>query len=257
MRDRGLFWRGLSLLGLVLLWAGVTRFHLVDPIFVPSPWSVLESSRDLAAGGELQTHVLASLRRVVIGFAAGSAAAIVLGVLIGASSRLLALFAPLVELARPLPALALIPLILVWFGIGETGKVMLIVYAVFIPVATNAMHGVARVPIQIRQAAANLGARRHRLIVKVLLPAAMPDIASGLIVAMSQAFSVLVAAELIAASVGLGYMIQEGRRFFRTDMVILGMAVIGTLGWLLIASLRMVSRILLPWHEDVGRERPA
>lgn len=238
-----------SVAGFLLLWELVARLGLVSALFLPPPEAVVRTALQIWATGELQKHVTASLVRVAQGFVLGGTIGILVGIWLGQSRAARVAIRPIVELLRPLPGLAWVPLALIWFGIGEGGKIFLIAYGTFFPVVTNTFDGVQGVQPHVLQAARSLGARPHQVFLRVLLPAALPQILTGLSIGVGLAFSILVAAELIAATEGMGWMITDARRFFRTDLVILGMVLIGTFGFAFIQGVVLVRRRLLRWYE--------
>ncbi|HBY95932.1 MAG: ABC transporter permease [Ardenticatenaceae bacterium] len=242
-------WRRVgSVVGFVALWYVVAHLKLTSPLFLPPPDAVLDIGLQLVGRGELQRHVLVSLTRIFQGFTAGSLVGIFIGILMGQVRTIRLLLRPSIELIRPIPALVWIPLVLIWFGIGESGKIFLIAYGVFFIVVTNTFDGVQSVDRQLIRAAQSLGANPRQIFLYVLLPAALPQIATGLSLAVGTAFSVLVAAELLAATAGLGWMITDARRFFRTDIVLLGMALIGLIGFTLVSIVNALQRRFLSWH---------
>ena len=238
-----------SVLGLLALWTLLTRLELVSPLFLPSPDRVVSAGIAMWQDGTLQQHVLASLSRIAKGFLIGSVLGVGLGLLVAEFRTVRRVVTPLVELVRPLPGLAWVPLAIVWFGIGEAGKVFVIAYGTFYPALTNTIDGVKGVKPQLVHCAQSLGANRLRVLVQVLLPAAMPSILTGLSIGMGLAFSFLIAAELVAATTGMGWMIGNARRFFRTDQVVLGMCLIAVFGYAFISAIAWVRRYTLRWQE--------
>jgi sulfonate transport system permease protein len=202
----------------------------------------------LSATGELEKHIKASLERVAQGFVLGGTVGTLVGIWLGQSRAARLAIRPILELLRPIPGLAWAPLVLIWFGIGETGKIFLIAYATFFPVLTTTLDGVQGVPTHVVQAARSLGARPRQIFLRVLLPSALPNILTGLSIGMGQAFGILVAAELMAATEGMGWMISDARRFFRTDLVILGMVLIGVFGFICVQAIVLARRRLLRWY---------
>ena len=237
-----------AVLGVFGVWALLTHLELVSPLFLPAPERVLSRGVAMWQEGTLQVHVLASLSRVVKGFVLGSAVGIGLGALVAEFATVRRMVRPIVELLRPLPGLAWVPLAIVWFGISEGGKIFVIFYGTFYPAFTNTVDGIARVNPRVINCARTLGAGRFRVFRAVLLPAAMPTILTGLSVGMAFAFSFLVAAELVAATSGIGWMIGNGRRFFRTDEIVLGMVLIAALGYVFIAGIVRLRRWALRWQ---------
>ncbi|MPZ88344.1 MAG: ABC transporter permease subunit [Nitriliruptorales bacterium] len=241
----------LPIAGFVVVWGLITRWEVFSILVLPPPSRVLSAARQLLASGDLQVHALASLKRVAGGFLLGSLLGVILGLGMAHSRFLERLLRPTIEMFRPVAALVLIPLVLVWFGIGDTGKILLIAYGSFYPTWTNTFDGARYVDPRLLHAARSLGCHRHRTLWRVRLPAALPNIATGLSLGIGTAFSVLIAAELMGASSGLGWMIADARRFFRTEIVLLGMFVIGMLG-LVTVGLLQAARDRIGWMRRAG-----
>ena len=236
-----------SLLGSIGLWWLVSAAGWVDQVLLPSPVAVLKAFLSSVADGSLLKNVVASLLRVVEGFLLAAIIAIPLGVAMGISRIVHGLIDPLLELLRPIPPIAVIPLAILWFGIDELSKVFIIAYGAFFPILVNTMAGFREVErVQVR-AAQTLGANRYQIFRDVALRSAFPFIIVGARLGMSMVFIVLVAAELIASSAGLGFMISDARYNFRTDQIFVGMACIGVLGFSLNMLLLQLERSLLGW----------
>lgn len=236
-----------SIIGALVLWGAFTVSGWVDRVLLPSPLDVLTSFVDGLRDGSLLRHVGASLLRVIEGFGIALVIAVPLGIAMGVSRVVRGLVEPPLELLRPIPPIALIPLAILWFGIEELSKVLIIAYGAFFPILLNTMAGFREVdPVHVR-AAQVLGAKRRHVFRDVVLRSAFPFIVVGARVGMGMAFIVLVAAELIASSAGLGFLISDARYNFRTDQMFLGMAMIGILGFALNKALLEVERRLLKW----------
>ena len=236
-----------SLMGTLALWALVSASGWVDKILLPSPFEVLRAFAASMSDGTLVKNIVASLLRVIEGFAVALVVAVPLGVAMGVSRIVYGLVDPLLELLRPIPPIAVIPLAILWFGIDELSKVFIIAYGAFFPILVNTLAGFREVDrVQVRAAQA-LGANRYHIFRDVVLRSAFPFMIVGARLGMSMAFIVLVAAELIASSAGLGFMISDARYNFRTDQIFLGMACIGALGFALNMLLLRVERSLLKW----------
>jgi taurine transport system permease protein len=242
----------LSVASLLWLWWAVTYFGLIEPLFLPSPQAVakrgwLVLTQDYM-DSSLWQHLAASLQRIGLGLLAAILTAIPLGIAIGRYRLARGIFDPLIEFYRPIPPLAYLPLIVIWCGIGELSKVLLIFLAIFAPIAIATATGVRNVdPSKIR-AAQSLGASQAQLIRHVILPSALPDILTGIRIGLGVGWSTLVAAELIAATSGLGFMVQSAAQFLVTDVVILGILVIALIAFSLEMGLRALQRKLVPWH---------
>lgn len=232
----------------LLLWWLLSVSGLIDPVLLPSPAEVVAALWQAAQDGSLWVNIWASLLRVLQGFLLGFAVAVPVGVLMGNSRIFRGLVEPLVELVRPVPPIAIIPLAILWFGIGELSKVFIIAYGAFFPILVNTMAGFREVDPVLIRAARTLGASRWQIFRDVVLRSALPFIIVGSRIGMGLAFIVLVAAELIASSEGLGYLINDARYNFRTDRVFLGMFLIGVLGLILNKLLIEIERRLLRWR---------
>ncbi len=230
-------------------WANAHGLKLFNPVLLPGPDAVLQTGIDLARTGELQADILASLSRVVQGFVLAAIGGIVVGTLVARSHVLEQLFEPMIELLRPIPPLAFLPMMVLWFGIGEGSKIAFIAYAAFFPVFTTTVEGMKFVDPLLLRAAASLGASRRDLFRYVVLPAALPSIITGLRLSFALSFFVIVAAEFIAADSGLGYLINDARTFFLVSQMLLGAAVIGIIGFVFNALLRRLENRLLRWRK--------
>lgn len=242
----------LSIASLLWLWWAVTSAGLIEPLFLPSPQAVLARGWQLLGEGymnaSLWQHLGASLGRIGLGLLAAVLTAVPLGIAIGRHRIVRGIFDPLIEFYRPIPPLAYLPLIVIWCGIGELSKVLLIYLAIFAPVAIATATGVRNVDPTKLRAAQSLGATQAQLIRHVILPSALPDILTGIRIGLGVGWSTLVAAELIAATEGLGFMVQSAAQFLVTDVVILGILVIALIAFALELGLRALQRKLVPWH---------
>jgi len=237
-----------SIIGTLALWSLMAHLGIVNKILLPSPSEILMALVHMGSDGSLWVNVRASLLRVLEGFALGFLLAVPIGALMGNSRYFRGLVEPLVELIRPIPPIAVIPVAILWFGIGELSKVFIIGYGAFFPILVNTIAGFREVDPVLVRASRMLGANRWQVFRDVVLRSALPFIIVGARLGMGFAFIVLVAAELIASSEGLGYMINEARYNFRTDRVFLGMILIGVLGFLLNKILIEIERYLLRWR---------
>ncbi|MDC7703767.1 taurine ABC transporter permease TauC [Vogesella indigofera] len=245
-------WAALSIASLLLLWWALTASGLIAPLFLPPPQAVLAKFGELLLNGymdaTLPQHLLASLQRMLLALLAAVVVGIPLGIVIGVFPLARHLLDPVIEFYRPLPPLAYLPLIVIWFGIGEASKVLLIFLAILAPVLIATAHGVTSVSQLRQQAALSLGASRWQLLRHVILPGALPEIITGVRIGLGAGWSTLVAAELIAATRGLGFMIQSAAQFLVTDVVVLGIIVIALVAFALELGLRRLQQHLTPWH---------
>ena len=244
-----------AVLLLLLLWWGVTALGLIAPLFLPPPQQVLHKLLVIAGpqgfmDATLWQHLGASLTRMLVALFFAALIGIPVGIAMGLSPAVRGLLDPLIELYRPVPPLAYLPLMVIWFGIGETSKILLIYLAIFAPVTLSTLAGVKNTQqVRIRAAQA-LGATRGQLLRFVILPGALPEILTGLRIGLGVGWSTLVAAELIAATRGLGFMVQSAGEFLATDVVLAGIAVIALIAFSLELGLRALQRRLTPWNGE-------
>lgn len=220
-----------------------------NPALVPAPPQILQTLFEELTSGDLWTNTLASLTRVLIGYLIGATLALVLGSLAGWFRTIGYVLNPIIDALRPIPALAYIPLVIVWVGIGEPSRIIIIALAVFKPIVVNARAGMQEVAQIYVDAARTLGASRWRVFATVAVPSAIPYFIAGMRTGVSTGFLALVAAELIAAPSGLGFMIQNAGQYFRTDVTIVGIIVIGILGAFLDQLASRAGRALTAWSE--------
>ncbi|MEV4747032.1 ABC transporter permease [Streptosporangium sp. NPDC049248] len=250
-------WRALALragaiVTLVAIWQAVAMAEIWPPVFVPEPVAVwdrfLRTTADGVSGHTLQEHLLTSLRRIGLGCLYGVSGGIVLGLLIGMVPTLRALLGPLVTFVRTLPPLAYLSLLVIWFGIDEEPKVWLLLLAALPPVAVATADAVRGVHEDYLNAARSLSARRYELPLRVVLPSALPEIVTGVRVAVGVAYTTVVAAETVNGVPGIGGMVRDAQRYNQTDVVVLGIIVIGLSGLLIDLLLQTLDRRLVPWR---------
>jgi len=250
------FWIGFGTIVVILaLWWTATHFGWIRPLFLPKPQAIWFAVEQSLAGqldnNPLWIHIGWSLLRVTGAFVLAVAIGIPTGLAMGVSRIARGIFDPIIEFYRPLPPLAYLPLMIIWFGIGETSKVLLIFLACFAPVALAARAGVRSVSQEQIHAAQSMGASRGQVLRHVVLPAALPDILVGLRIGMGVGWTTLVAAEMVAANAGLGQMVLNASNFLRTDVVIMGIIVIGAFAFLFELAMRRLEGSLVPWKGKV------
>ena len=224
------------LLALLAVWEAVVRAFDVSPRVFPAIEPVVKAGIEATLDGTLIRHIGASLGRIALGTLIGIALAVPLGIAMGTNRAVSTFFTPLLRFFSVLAGIAWIPIATLWFGYGFGAITFVIFNAVFFVVAYNTLLGVTSIAMPLRHAAASLGASRWRLLTEVLVPGALPNIVTGVRTGLGFAWRGLIAAEMIATNVGLGYMLFVARDFYRTEVIVLGMIVIGLL-WLLIDRL--------------------
>lgn len=221
---------------LLVLWAFFVPYFTVNPRLFPHLSSVVQAGIEGIQDGSLVQHIGASLLRVLVGTVLALVLAIPLGVAMGVSPIVSGFLTPLFRFFSVLAGIAWIPIATLWFGYGFGAITFVIFNAVFFIVTYNTLLGVSTIPMQVRNAAASLGAGRWAMLTEVLLPGALPNIVTGMRTGLGFAWRGLIAAEMIATNVGLGYMLFVARDFYRTEVIVLGMIIIGVL-WLLLDRL--------------------
>ncbi|MCX7828721.1 MAG: ABC transporter permease [Thermanaerothrix sp.] len=212
------------------LWYTASSEGGMGSVLFPSPLRVFRTLFELLTSGELARHVVVSLLRVLQGFFLSSLSGVLLGTLIGLSGSLRICLGPLLEFLRHIPPLAVLPLLVLWFGIGEASKVAVIVAASFFPVFISTLHGVAGADQRLLEVGKAFGLPRARIVARIVLPCAMPAIMSGLRLGLGYGWRSLIGAELVAASSGLGYLINDAQAMLRTDVILAGVVVLGLIG---------------------------
>jgi len=236
---------------LLLLWVAVSRSGWVKPGYLPTPEELGGTAVELLKNGyqgqPLWNHIGISLFRTLAGFAAGVVVGIPLGLLTGYSRRAGAMVSPIMAFIRPIPPIAFIPMAVLYFGLGEVGKIVLIFFVSFNYVQANAQAGAANFPIAWRRAAESLGMTRAQVFARIVLPGALPQIFTGLKVALALSWAVVVAAELVGAQSGLGFMISDAALLFRIPVVFIGIALIGAIGLVLNLGLNALESRIVHW----------
>ena len=231
-----------SLVVMILLWDVSSRF-IFNPMLVPTPGRTFSEGVSMTLSGELWEHVAVSLKRILVGFVSGSILGIALGTAIGHVRILKELADPVVELVRPISPVALVPLSILWFGIGELSRYFVIFYATIIVVMLNTAAGVSLQPVTRTRAAQCLGASPTQIFLRVVLPSAVPHILTGMRVALGFSFMGVVAAEMIGANTGIGYLIMQSRLMILPERMFVGFVSLSVIGLLT----DRVFRSLLDW----------
>ena len=236
---------------LIGLWTAATSLGWIKPLFLPSPITIFSKAIKIAHEGfankTLWEHILISALRVFGALALACATAIPIGLAMGMNRIARGIFDPPIEFYRPVPPLAYLPLMIIWFGIGEPSKVLLIFLSIFAPVAIGTRSGVKSAAIEQVHAAYSLGASRWQVLAQVILPAAAPEIITAIRIGMGVGWTTLVAAEMVAATKGVGFMVLTASQFLQTDTVILGIIIIAAIAYAFDLGMRWLERRLVPW----------
>jgi len=243
--------RLLSPIILLFVWELASRLGWIASGVVPAPSAILEAAWELTASGKLATHLAISLQRSAIGLSIGMSTGVVVALIAGLSRRGELAADPIMQILRMLPFLGVIPLFILWFGIGETTKVLLIALAVKTPIYLTLYGGIRGVDRKLIEAARSLGLNRGELIWHVILPGALPSFFVGLRYALGVSLLALIAVEQINATSGIGYLINEARDFMRTDVIMVGLLVYSLLGLLTDAFVRLLERRALAWRPTI------
>jgi NitT/TauT family transport system permease protein/taurine transport system permease protein len=241
----------LSLLMGLIVWHLLSTYA-VNPHLIPPPSAVARAAGVMVRTGEIFRHAAASLGRILVGFLLGSAIAIVLGVLMGRIRVVNELSDPIIEVLRYLSPTAMIPIAVIWFGIGETSKYFLIFWGTFFFVLINTIAGTVRTPVARQRAARCLGANELEIFLFVIIPSAIPYIVTGMRVAMAASFMSIIPAEMLAADSGLGYLLQQSSLLIQTDRIFVALAMISGLGFLTDRLFRVVVERTLRRFMAVG-----
>lgn len=244
---RVLRWIALPIL-LLLVWQIGATLQLINPLFLPPVDRVLRSAYQLLVTGDLYDHFASSIVRIFYANLIAIALAVPLGFMIGLYLWFEDLLDPLVNLLRPIPPLAWIPLAILWFGVGEKSVVFITFISAFFAILINTMVGVRSVEKSLVRAALSLGASRWILVSQVIFPATLPYLFTGFRIALGVSWMSIVAAEMIAATSGLGFLISYYRELLRSDLILVGMVSIGVIGFLMDRAVLWLERRLLPWR---------
>lgn len=234
-------------LALIFFWEGMASCGLTNKAILPAPSVIFASFLNLIVSGDLMTNIFISLQRVLKGFVVGGTAGVVTGFLIGYSKKFELLTRLLLGVLRPIPIIAWIPLLILWAGIDELSKVLVIAIGSFWPVLLNTIYGVKNVDDKLLEVAAIHGKNKWELIRQVILPASLPAIFTGLKIGLGIAWMCVIGAELIASSSGLGYMLILASETFRSDVMLVCVMSVGLIGYFLELLLIMMERRFIVW----------
>lgn len=233
---------------LLALWSSASATGWLPSHVLPAPWAIGSAAWDKIVDGSLTTNIAVSFRRAASGLLLGGGIAFALGLANGLSGLSERLTDTTVQMVRNIPNLSLIPLVILWFGIGEEAKLFLTALGVFFPIYINTFHGVRTVDAQLVEMGRSYGMSRFELFRRVVLPGALPSIFVGLRYALGIMWLTLIVAETIAASSGIGHMAMEAREFLQVDVVVLAILIYAALGKIADSTVRLLERVTLSWH---------
>ncbi|RCX20084.1 NitT/TauT family transport system permease protein/sulfonate transport system permease protein [Anaerobacterium chartisolvens] len=246
------FYLGLSALSVLLLLLAWTYVSISGGGLIPTPFETFKRFIELlykpVANGTIFIHLLVSLKRVIIAFLIASFAGIFLGVMLGWNKRFNAFFGPIFEILRPIPPIAWIPLVILWFGIGETPKVVIVFIGSFVPIVLNTFSGIKMIDSLLISAGKVLGANERQLLWDVAMPASLPAILAGMKTALGSGWMCVLAAEMVVAKQGVGFLIVRGMESGDSSLIIVCMIVIGLVSALITFSLTKFERKMCPWQ---------
>jgi sulfonate transport system permease protein len=234
----------------VLLWETAARAGFIAPQVLPAPSSVLETAVNLARNGDLFVHLGVSLLRAAGGFVIGGTLGLALGVIVGFSPLAQALLDRSVQMVRAVPFLAMLPLVIVWFGVGEVAKIFLVALAVLFPIYINTMLGIRQIDPKLMELGRVVGLERAAIVRRIILPGAMPSILTGVRYALAHAWLALVIAETLATTKGIGFLAMDAREFLNTNVIILTMIIYAIIGVVADALVRLLEGRFLSWHAN-------
>jgi sulfonate transport system permease protein len=240
----------LAPLALLVLWELLGRLGIIPPRVLPAPSTVFVTAWNFTVSGELPYNLWVSLQRAALGYLIGGSVALVLGFTVGLSRLAGALVDRPLQMIRTVPFLALVPMVIVWFGVGEAAKIFLIALGVSFSIYMNTVSGIRQVDPRLLELGQVYGVSQRELLQKVVLPGALPSILIGLRYAMGTSWLALVVAETLAANAGIGFMAMDAREFLRTDVIVLTIIIYALLGVLVDLLFRWLERRLLSWHSN-------
>lgn len=236
---------------ILLVWFVVTNFGVANSKMVPTPQAVWNAFIDIIQNGyknySLLQHLGASMERLFISFLFAALIAVPFGLASGYNSKIRAIFEPIIEFYRPLPPLAYYTLLVLWLGIGNESKITLLFLACFAPIYISCVSAVLKIKEDYINSAYTVGASKYQIFIHVILPSCLPDIFVGIRTAVGVAYTTLVAAEMVAAKSGLGWMVLDASNYLRSDIIFVGIIIMGITGILLDQFLRILEKKIVPW----------
>ncbi|MBT8342003.1 MAG: ABC transporter permease [Desulfatitalea sp.] len=249
----GFNWKKMiSPLFILMACEAIGRAGLIDPFFFPPPSSMLKALYDMTLSGEVFPHIGISILRAVAGYMIAAGVGLSIGILVAWSKLFENIFDPLIELIRPISTFALVPVMFVWFGIGNGSKIAIIVKACFFPIVLNTIAGIKGVDVRLILAARALGAGGLQMWTKVLIPSALPMIITGMRISTAMSMLAIVGVEMLAADSGIGFLVIDAQRTFATDRMFAGIMVISLMGFSLDRLARFIQGNILVWHTETS-----
>ncbi|WP_109483269.1 ABC transporter permease subunit [Paraburkholderia sp. C35] len=237
----------------IVLWETAARVGFITPQVLPAPSSVLATAFDLARSGELFVHLGVSLLRAIAGFLIGGTIGLALGILVGFSPLAQALLDRSIQMVRAIPFLAMLPLVIVWFGVGEAATIFLVALAVLFPIYINTMLGIRQIDPKLMELAKVIGLDWTAVVRRIILPGAMPSILTGVRYALAHAWLALVIAETLATTKGIGFLAMDAREFLQTNVILLTMIIYAIIGVVADALVRSLEARFLSWHANYAK----
>lgn len=234
------------------IWEVLSRTEIINPLFWPPPSSLWDTMLELFREDDLWGDIWISLYRIIMGFLLGTIPGIAIGLAMGLFWPVRVFLMPIASAIYAVPKIAILPLVIIAFGIGELSKIMIVAISIFFLVALNTMAGVISIDSQYRDVARNLGASRWELFWTVALPGSLPAIFTGMRLSLGFALVVIVGAEFLAADKGIGFMIWQSYQTFRINQMFVGLVITGIMGWALTLLIDVLERIVVPWRADAG-----
>jgi NitT/TauT family transport system permease protein len=234
------------------IWEALSRTRVIDPLFWPAPSSLWDTAVELFAEKDLFGDIVVSLYRILMGFAIGTIPGIAIGLAMGLFWPVRVFLMPIASAIYAVPKIAILPLMIIAFGIGELSKIMIVAISIFFLVALNTMSGVLSIDNQYRDVARNLGASKWELFWTVALPGSLPAIFTGMRLSLGFALIVIVGAEFLAAEKGIGFMIWQSYQTLRIKQMFVGLVITGIMGWALTLVVDALERLIVPWRSDTN-----
>ncbi|WP_411678613.1 ABC transporter permease [Clostridium thailandense] len=237
---------------IIILWSGASLLKLFNDYIIPSPWTICSTAYELIKSGELIRHLAVSFFRVFIGFFVTFIIAFPSAIFIGSKEKAIYYFEPFLEFMRHIPPIAVIPILILWFGIGETSKLAVIFLATFFPIFLNTLNGVTNYDKKLLEVGQVLGFSNKDKFFKIILPQAVPSILIGMQLGLGYSWRSLMGAELIAASSGIGYMIMDAEQLSRPDIIIVGIFSMGIVGYIVdYFFIKITKKIMTSYGKEV------